>query len=100
MHAELPLCDDNPAFGMQAMVKNIVNFAGVVFPVQAAMVASKTAAQSDSLTFYGRTGEFWGFRVEHSDDSQDNVVTYEVPAKTLVQLRVLLSSHVAAWWHD
>ena len=75
--------------GVQTMLMNTVNFQGVITPVQAAMVSSKTAAENATLKLSGPQGGYWGFRVKHDHTENSKRVMHEVPTMSLVQLRVM-----------
>lgn len=75
--------------GVQTMLMNTINFEGVITPVQAAMVSSKTAAENATLKVQGPQGGYWGFRVKHDHTENSKAVMHEVPTRSLVQLRVL-----------
>lgn len=73
---------------LQVMENNVGHFPDVVLPVQAAIVADKTAAEKDHLTFKGESNQYWGFRVDHDGTAGADTVTYDVPTKSLAALRV------------
>lgn len=73
---------------LQVMEQNVGNFPDTILPVQGAIVADKTAAEKDHLTFKGESNQYWGFRVDHDGTKAADTVTYDVPTKSLAALRV------------
>lgn len=78
--------DANPET-VKVMKHNVGNFPDIVIPVHAAIVDATTAAEKDHLTFKGESNQYWGFRVDHDGKTAADTVTYDVPTKSLADLR-------------
>lgn len=61
---------------------------GLVTPVGAALVSEEVAASGANITFSGAKDEFWGFHVIHGDDPGAQYDTFDVPTRSLSQIKV------------
>ena len=81
--ARLPILD-----GIQVLEANVAMLGGLITPVGAALVNEETAASGANITFSGAKDQFWGFRVIHGDDPVPQHTTFEVPTRSLTQIKV------------
>jgi hypothetical protein len=75
----------------QVLKQNVAPVASVVTPVYAAIVDSVVASETATVKVSGGKNDFWGFHVDSGNFQQAAAqaeVSYDVPTKSLKQLRV------------
>lgn len=77
---------------IQVLEANVALLGALVTPVGAALVDEETAASGANITFSGAKDQFWGFHVIHGDDPGAQYTTFDVPTRSLSQIKVCLGA--------
>jgi hypothetical protein len=88
---------------LQVAEQNLKVLGSSVRTVYGAIVQSTTAKEKDTLQFTGEKNQYWGYRVAHPEEegtpsNTSELVTFDVPTKTLKQLRVRLATCKRDYW--
>lgn len=78
--------DANPGTA-DVLRRNVARYGDRVTVVNAAIVKQSTAETGAPLTLVGATGQFWGFRVDHTGEDFADREAVQVPTRSLQQLR-------------